>query len=180
MYSGNYSSGGISFMLGLMILAAVIIIPLLIKSIRDNMKESRLMSEIHISQYLSRDPQDLIDASRQAPSTSQPELNITRLYAPPIVYCRFCGAITLRSDNFCQMCGKRLKSPKPVPSESISQKAGSCIICYESTCPTCDSDIEGQHACFEVCPHCERSYHKHCWDKTIEFFGKCGFCLEIP
>jgi hypothetical protein len=37
-----------------------------------------------------------------------------------------------------------------------------------------------EDGCYEECPYCGRSYHKHCWDKTIKSFGKCGFCLETP
>ncbi|MHA1792151.1 MAG: hypothetical protein ACTSVI_05860 [Promethearchaeota archaeon] len=59
-----------------------------------------------------------------------------------------------------------------------------CIICHKFECPTCglpmDSADLSQETCKVVCPYCERSYHKHCWDQTIATFGKCGFCLRPP
>lgn len=60
----------------------------------------------------------------------------------------------------------------------------SCIICHKFECPTCsvklDSPDPDEGSCKVVCPYCERSYHKHCWDQTIATFGKCGFCLRPP
>jgi ubiquitin-protein ligase len=60
----------------------------------------------------------------------------------------------------------------------------SCIICHKFECPTCkehlDSEDPNEATCKVVCPYCERSYHKHCWDQTIATFGKCGFCLRPP
>jgi ubiquitin-protein ligase len=58
----------------------------------------------------------------------------------------------------------------------------SCVICHKIECPTCSLKIAGgeEQTCFIECPHCERSYHKHCWEQTIKNFGKCGFCLKPP
>lgn len=58
----------------------------------------------------------------------------------------------------------------------------SCVICHQIECPDCSSNIASQdgNQCRVECPHCERLYHKHCWEKTMESFGKCGFCLQTP
>ncbi len=58
----------------------------------------------------------------------------------------------------------------------------SCVICHDIDCPTCGLKIAGpdEETCFIECPHCERPYHKHCWDQTLKSFGKCGFCLKTP
>jgi ubiquitin-protein ligase len=58
-----------------------------------------------------------------------------------------------------------------------------CILCHKIDCPTCakkiaDSNPEDQ--CYEECPHCKRPYHKHCWDMTMQSFGKCGVCMRAP
>ena len=59
----------------------------------------------------------------------------------------------------------------------------SCVICHKIDCPTCNMIIaapDPAEQCQVMCPHCERLYHKHCWDQTIISFGKCGFCLRPP
>ncbi len=56
----------------------------------------------------------------------------------------------------------------------------SCVICHKIECPTCSLKIAGSESCHVSCPHCERSYHTHCWMQTIQSFGKCGFCLRTP
>ncbi|MHA1327882.1 MAG: hypothetical protein ACTSRH_11240 [Promethearchaeota archaeon] len=58
----------------------------------------------------------------------------------------------------------------------------SCVICHQIECPTCSLKIaDSEHeSCYIACPHCERAYHKHCWEKTIKNYGKCGFCLQEP
>jgi ubiquitin-protein ligase len=58
----------------------------------------------------------------------------------------------------------------------------SCVICHDIECPTCGLKIAGpdEDTCFISCPHCERSYHKHCWNQTMNAYGKCGFCLKTP
>ncbi len=58
----------------------------------------------------------------------------------------------------------------------------SCVICHKIECPTCQIKIAGpeKESCHVDCPHCDRSYHKHCWEQTMKSFGKCGFCLKIP
>lgn len=60
--------------------------------------------------------------------------------------------------------------------------AVSCVICHKIDCPTCHFKIASSddETCFAECPHCERPYHRHCWEQTISSFGKCGFCLKIP
>jgi ubiquitin-protein ligase len=59
--------------------------------------------------------------------------------------------------------------------------AVSCVICHQIECPTCRLKIAGPgENCYVECPHCERPYHKHCWEQTIKSFGKCGFCLQPP
>ncbi|MFX0186815.1 MAG: hypothetical protein ACFE8A_03665 [Candidatus Hodarchaeota archaeon] len=66
-------------------------------------------------------------------------------------------------------------------SEKIFEiSAVSCVICHNLQCPTCSSKIAGPDSCHVLCPHCERAYHKHCWQQTINSFGKCGFCLKAP
>ncbi|MGV9197644.1 MAG: hypothetical protein ACOC4M_02240 [Promethearchaeia archaeon] len=58
----------------------------------------------------------------------------------------------------------------------------SCVICHQLECPTCHFKIAASEgdSCHIECPHCERAYHKHCWQETIKQFGKCGFCLKAP
>ncbi|MFO8020051.1 MAG: hypothetical protein R6U96_15605 [Promethearchaeia archaeon] len=58
----------------------------------------------------------------------------------------------------------------------------SCVICHQIECPTCHLSIASSdgESCYIECPHCERAYHQHCWEDTIQQFGKCGFCLEAP
>jgi len=54
----------------------------------------------------------------------------------------------------------------------------SCVICHKIECPSCTKKIAGDDSCHTECPHCNRAYHKHCWEQTIKSFGKCGFCLR--
>ncbi len=54
----------------------------------------------------------------------------------------------------------------------------SCVICHKIECPSCTKKIAGEDNCHSECPHCNRVYHKHCWEQTIKSFGKCGFCLR--
>jgi ubiquitin-protein ligase len=54
----------------------------------------------------------------------------------------------------------------------------SCVICHKIECPSCTKKIAGEDNCHTECPHCNRAYHKHCWEQTIKSFGKCGFCLR--
>ncbi|MFX1385352.1 MAG: hypothetical protein ACFFBP_23290 [Promethearchaeota archaeon] len=58
--------------------------------------------------------------------------------------------------------------------------AVSCVICHNIECPTCSIKIAGPDSCNISCPHCDRVYHKHCWEQTLNQFGKCGFCLRVP
>ncbi len=54
----------------------------------------------------------------------------------------------------------------------------SCVICHKIECPSCSKKIAGDDNCHAECPHCNRAYHRHCWEQTIQSFGKCGFCLR--
>ena len=54
----------------------------------------------------------------------------------------------------------------------------SCVICHKIECPSCTKKIAGDDSCHTECPHCNRAYHRHCWEQTIQSFGKCGFCLR--
>ncbi|MFW9876424.1 MAG: hypothetical protein ACFFG0_25295, partial [Candidatus Thorarchaeota archaeon] len=54
----------------------------------------------------------------------------------------------------------------------------SCVICHRIECPSCTKKIAGEDSCHSECPHCNRAYHHHCWEQTIQSFGKCGFCLR--
>ena len=54
----------------------------------------------------------------------------------------------------------------------------SCVICHKIECPSCAKKIAGDDDCHAECPHCNRAYHSHCWEQTIQSFGKCGFCLR--
>ncbi|MFX1375580.1 MAG: hypothetical protein ACFFA0_07195 [Promethearchaeota archaeon] len=54
----------------------------------------------------------------------------------------------------------------------------SCVICHKIECPSCTKKIAGEESCHTECPHCNRAYHHHCWEQTIQSFGKCGFCLR--
>ncbi|MFX0166495.1 MAG: hypothetical protein ACFFAG_07585 [Promethearchaeota archaeon] len=54
----------------------------------------------------------------------------------------------------------------------------SCVICHKIECPSCTKKIAGEDSCHIECPHCNRAYHRHCWEQTIQSFGKCGFCLR--
>ena len=66
-------------------------------------------------------------------------------------------------------------------SEKVFEiSAVSCVICHTLECPTCSVKIAGSGSCHSSCPHCERAYHSHCWEQTINHFGKCGFCLRVP
>ena len=97
---------------------------------------------------------------------------------PYVFYCSDCDITSLGYDVFCPVCSKRMKRPELATAkdpESIT-----CIICHSKKCPVCEKDISGDEACYEECPYCERSYHKHCWEKTMQVFGKCGQCLERP
>ena len=56
-----------------------------------------------------------------------------------------------------------------------------CVICHKIESPSCSVKIAGSvDSCLNECPHCERAYHKHCWEQAIRSFGKCGFCLKLP
>jgi len=97
---------------------------------------------------------------------------------PYVFYCSECDITSLGYDVFCPVCAKRMKRPElatPKDPEQIS-----CIICHSKICPECKKNITGDDPCYEECPYCERSYHKHCWEKTMQIFGKCGQCLERP
>ena len=97
---------------------------------------------------------------------------------PYVFYCSDCDITSLGYDVYCPVCAKRMKQPQlatPKDQEKIT-----CIICHSKNCPVCEKSINGDDACFEECPYCERSYHKHCWEKTMQVFGKCGQCLEKP
>ncbi|MCP4762955.1 MAG: hypothetical protein GY870_14345, partial [archaeon] len=59
----------------------------------------------------------------------------------------------------------------------------SCVICHQIECLACKKKISAPDTndqCQVICPHCERLYHKCCWDQTILSFKKCGFCLRPP
>jgi parallel beta-helix repeat protein len=94
-------------------------------------------------------------------------------------YCAKCDQKSLGYQVFCPTCGERMKQPKLASMHNPDEKI-QCVICHTDTCATCNHDITGEDACYEECPYCERSYHKHCWNKTMQAFGKCGFCLETP
>jgi len=99
--------------------------------------------------------------------------------APYEFYCSKCDNKSIGYQVFCPTCGERMKQPDLV-SSSETLKKNSCVICHSSICTTCNHDMTGEDECYEECPYCGRSYHKHCWDKAIQIFGKCGFCLETP
>jgi len=66
-------------------------------------------------------------------------------------------------------------------SEKIFEVSATvCVICHLIECPSCSKKIIGTDSCHIDCPHCDRSYHSHCWEQTINQFGKCGFCLRVP
>jgi len=94
-------------------------------------------------------------------------------------YCANCDQKSLGYQVFCPTCGERMKQPKLASMHNPDEKI-QCVICHTDTCSTCGHSITGEDACYEECPYCERSYHKHCWNKTMQTFGKCGFCLETP
>ena len=57
-------------------------------------------------------------------------------------------------------------------SEKIFEvSAQVCVICHSMACPTCSKKIVGSESCHIDCPHCDRSYHSHCWEQTINPFG---------
>ncbi len=121
-------------------------------------------------------------------SSESEELKFTnpKVVKPYVFYCLKCSKKYTGYHVFCPTCGERMKlfdlssSLVPPPFRQKSNNKNRCIICYKSTCPKCNAEITGENSCFEECPYCESKYHKHCWDKTIRSFGKCGFCLEIP
>jgi len=94
-------------------------------------------------------------------------------------YCAKCDQKSLGYQVFCPTCGDRMKQPKLASMHNPDEKV-QCVICHTETCATCNHGITGEDSCYEECPYCERSYHKHCWNKTMQAFGKCGFCLETP
>ena len=102
-----------------------------------------------------------------------------QLIAPYEFYCSKCDLKSVGYQVFCPTCGDRMRQPdlvlKPEALEQVS-----CVICHSATCDSCSQDMTGEESCYEECPYCGRSYHKHCWDKTIKVIGKCGFCLETP
>jgi ubiquitin-protein ligase len=59
-----------------------------------------------------------------------------------------------------------------------------CIVCHSLDCPVCNKVIstqeEGGESCTAQCPHCQKPYHAHCWEKNIESIGKCAYCLRPP
>ncbi|MFX1298965.1 MAG: hypothetical protein ACFFD2_29420 [Promethearchaeota archaeon] len=59
-----------------------------------------------------------------------------------------------------------------------------CIVCYSLECPSCGMPIsafeEPDKSCTAQCPHCQKPYHSHCWQKNIETIGKCAYCLRTP
>ena len=67
-----------------------------------------------------------------------------------------------------------------IKEEIFQISAVSCVICHNLQCPNCSMQIAGPDSCHSSCPHCERAYHKHCWEQTLQSFGKCGFCLRVP
>jgi hypothetical protein len=93
-------------------------------------------------------------------------------------YCSSCKETSFGFTVFCPRCGRRMQQPGLEKKEKDNKIT--CVICYKDNCPTCERKIVGENTCYEECPYCERTYHKHCWEKTIKTFGKCGFCLEIP
>ena len=94
-------------------------------------------------------------------------------------YCAKCDQKSLGYQVFCSTCGERMRQPKLAAMHDPNEKV-QCVICHSEMCPSCNHEITGDDACYEECPYCERSYHKHCWEKTMQGFGKCGFCLETP
>jgi len=120
------------------------------------------------------------EQSESTPSNKNDLKSITPKEIEPYeFYCSKCEQKSLGYQVFCPNCGERMRQPKLAKMHDPKEKV-QCVICFKTTCSTCDHEITGEDACFEECPYCERSYHKHCWDKTIEVFGKCGFCLETP
>lgn len=93
-------------------------------------------------------------------------------------YCSSCKETSFGFTVFCPRCGRRMQQPR-LEKHTQDDKI-TCVICYKDNCPTCERKIVGENTCYEECPFCERTYHQHCWEKTIKTFGKCGFCLEIP
>ena len=59
-----------------------------------------------------------------------------------------------------------------------------CIVCHALECPVCKNPIsvvEGEgESCTAQCPHCQKPYHAHCWQRNIESIGKCAYCLRPP
>ncbi len=59
-----------------------------------------------------------------------------------------------------------------------------CIVCHGLECPTCGLSIasteDNGESCTAECPHCQKPYHAHCWQKNIESIGKCAYCLRPP
>jgi len=93
-------------------------------------------------------------------------------------YCSFCDETSFGYTVYCPNCERRMQQPGL--EKNTQSKKITCVICYKDNCPSCERKLEGDNTCYEECPYCERIYHKHCWEKTIKTFGKCGFCLEIP
>jgi len=106
------------------------------------------------------------------------DIIIPKNIVPYEFYCSSCKETSFGFTVFCARCGRRMQQPRLEKKEKDNNIT--CVICYKDNCPTCERKIVGENTCYEECPYCERTYHQHCWEKTIKTFGKCGFCLEIP
>ena len=99
---------------------------------------------------------------------------------PYVFYCSSCDEEFSGFQVFCPKCRKRMKRIHMTTINPDDNNLQKCVICHSEKCPKCGLGINGNDSCHEECPYCESQYHKHCWDITIEKFGKCGHCLEEP
>jgi len=117
--------------------------------------------------------------------SEKPKIITPKEVKPYEFYCFSCQKKFIGHQVFCPECGERMKIFDPSITSSLPLKKernnlNKCVLCHQSTCPTCTTDNSEGNACFEECPYCESIYHKHCWDIVIQKFGRCAFCLESP
>ena len=149
-------------------------------------KRKRLRNEEFVERNMYNQSSSIIHNHRTQTSLSgfsqiapQKKSITPKEIAPYEFYCSKCDKKSIGYQVFCPTCGERMSQPELAPKSDSPEKY-SCVICHSSTCSSCSHNMNGEHSCYEECPYCGRSYHRHCWDETIKEFGKCGFCLETP
>ena len=63
----------------------------------------------------------------------------------------------------------------PAPAEGATPAPAEGAPAVGSTAPASSGDT-----CVTECPHCNKSYHQHCWEQNIQAIKKCAFCMREP